>query len=62
MDASIAAPRIIGGDILKFFVSSNLCQDGSGRLLLFVYGIVTALLLPYIYKIVYKLFSNNPLV
>lgn len=32
MAASIVAPRIIGGDIQKFFVSSNLCQDGSGRL------------------------------
>ena len=34
MDASIAAPRIIGGDIQKFFVSSNLFQDGSDRLFL----------------------------
>ena len=31
MDASIATLRIIGDDIQKFFVSSNLCQDGSGR-------------------------------
>ncbi len=61
MDASIVAPRIIVDDIQKFFASSNLCQDGSGRLFLFVYVIVTALLLPYIYKIVYKLFNQNPL-
>ena len=32
MDASFVAPRVIGGNIQKFFVSSNLCQDGSGRL------------------------------
>ena len=32
MGASIVAPRIIGGDIQKFFISSNLCQDGFGRL------------------------------
>ena len=49
MDASIVALRVIGGNIQKFFVSSNLCQGGSDRLFLFVYGIVTALLPPYIY-------------
>lgn len=34
MDAFIVAPRIIEGDIQKFFASSNLFQDGSGRLFL----------------------------
>ena len=63
MDASITAPRIIGGDILKFFVSSNLCQDGSGRLFFVcVFASLPHYPLHYIYKIVYKLFSNNPLV
>ena len=37
MAASIVAPRVIGGDILKFFVSSNLCQGGSGRLFIIYY-------------------------
>lgn len=37
MDASIAAPRVIGDDIQKFFASSNLCQDGSDRLFLPLY-------------------------
>ena len=37
MDASIAASRIIGGDIPKCFVSSNLCQDGSDRLFFIIY-------------------------
>ena len=32
MDASIVAPRVIGGNIQKFFTSGNLYQDGSGRL------------------------------
>ena len=35
MDTSIVAPRAIWGDIQKFFISSNLCQDGSSRLFLF---------------------------
>ena len=36
MDASIVAPRTIGDDILKFFVSSNICQDGSDSLFIFI--------------------------
>ena len=32
MAAFIAAPRIIGGNMQKFFASGNLCQDGSGRI------------------------------
>ena len=50
MDASIAAPRIIGGDMQKFFVSSNLCQDGSGRLFFVPY---------YDYSKIFHIFMTN---
>ena len=42
IDTSIAAPRIIGGDIQKFFVSSNLFQDGSDRLFFCLYIMIIA--------------------
>ena len=44
MDASIVALRVIGGNIQKFFVSSNLCQGGSDRLFLFVYCVILVII------------------
>ena len=50
MDASIAAPRIIGDDIQKFFISSNLYQDGSDSLFLPIY---------YDYSKIFHIFMTN---
>ena len=50
MDASIAAPRVIGANIQKFFVSSNLYQDGFGRLFLPLY---------YDYSKIFHIFMTN---
>ena len=50
MDASIAALKIIGCDIQKCFVSSTLCQDGSGRLFLPLY---------YDYSKIFHIFMRN---